>query len=889
MPIFASTSITRVTWHVAGVICLLLAGLVAPANAASTSTGFQLRVFKDDAGTAHKYYVFVPANYVPTKKWPVILFLHGAGERGTDGVLPTTYGIGPTVNARRATFPFFVVFPQCEDVKGRILTGWNATSPDGLRAMQILEEVEHDYSIDRKREILTGWSMGGFGAFSLAAAHPDRWLSVMPLSGGGDPETASALKDVPLWAMHGAHDRVVPVDRTRKMIDAIKAAGGTPRYTEFPDGDHNICGAAYDDDAVYQWMLAPHQDPKAVPQQHTALRPIHQPDPPFVPALEMPRAVYVRLGNDLLQTIADSIPFVIPRDLLSGRLPDVSDSTESSGHSFTVYFSGISYRGQLARAAVKAYAKDRVNIQLGLSNVQITIGATQVQGSGRKGATAGPMGIMIAHARPAWLSFDVMPVVEHRKLRLKLLETRFHIDADNFQVSGPGGVSTSGFGVTSQKVTDGLVSGLYSSRSRIEQQVKSIVPGLLGQIESRLDLSEADRVVSGIWPLPVYQPRLRVWPAEVSTDTSGISVLLGVTAANFNPQTPPGKVQIVDSVGTQLAALPHTAHFQFGVAPDILNPLTQLLIRQGMAHIHVLDTPAKTLGKFVDPKFMAEAIPDLKRYGNDVQLWSELVLASPITVVDGPAAAGDQAAASVTDTENSGPAKTQLAAFEPNVKSLAFDVPKLKIAVSIKTDPDSLEWKPYAELDVDIRQLAQPQIVKRGHDRRVLELSWAKSADIQIEGRFVPGYEPQDSELKLDALKEAIVVGWREFTEEGSATDAELPDIDLGYTKLRAADVLWSNPYLSATFGPPGVKLSNASQQPFVYETKGPYSGWGGPYTLKPGESVQFNIAYPLLLRRNTQGGVKTYTLPAGSANEFFVPAGKQSPELYKAPEKDAG
>ena len=138
---------------------------------ASSEGQFVPRVFKDATGE-HKYSLFVPAHYAPNKKWPVILYLHGAGERGNDGVLQTTVGLGPFVKERAATFPFFVVFPQCEDTQGRILTAWSPTSPDGHRALAILEAVEKEFSIDGHRRILTGWSMGGYGTWSLGSADP---------------------------------------------------------------------------------------------------------------------------------------------------------------------------------------------------------------------------------------------------------------------------------------------------------------------------------------------------------------------------------------------------------------------------------------------------------------------------------------------------------------------------------------------------------------------------------------------------------------------------------------------------------------------------------------------------------------------------------------------
>jgi predicted peptidase len=148
-----------------GLLVLSVAAILisSPARAAMpVATGFQERVYRDHTGL-HRYVVFVPTNYTPAYKWPVILFLHGAGSRGTDNKLPMVGGIAPQVRARQATFPFIVVFPQCEDTGSRLMYGWQADTADGQRALKILDEVEREFSVDRGREILTGASMGAYG------------------------------------------------------------------------------------------------------------------------------------------------------------------------------------------------------------------------------------------------------------------------------------------------------------------------------------------------------------------------------------------------------------------------------------------------------------------------------------------------------------------------------------------------------------------------------------------------------------------------------------------------------------------------------------------------------------------------------------------------------
>src|SRR5262249_34001689 len=160
--------------------------------------------------------------YDGKKAFPLILFLHGAGQTGTDGRAQVRGALGRAIRKRETTFPFLTVFPQAH--KG----GWAAGSEDGKRALAILDAVGKHYKVDTKRVYLTGLSMGGEGTWSLAAAHPRRWAAIVPVSGAGDPKTAAKIKDVPCWCFHGDADKVTGAARSRDMIRALKEAGGRP-------------------------------------------------------------------------------------------------------------------------------------------------------------------------------------------------------------------------------------------------------------------------------------------------------------------------------------------------------------------------------------------------------------------------------------------------------------------------------------------------------------------------------------------------------------------------------------------------------------------------------------------------------------------------------------
>src|SRR5262249_28232582 len=154
-----------------GAVSVHLDPVSARANSEKPSTGFIDKVYKGADGYEAKYVVFIPADYDGKKAFPIILFLHGAGQTGTDGRNQIRVGLAPAIKKEK-TFEFIAVFPQSH--KG----GWEATSEDGKRALAIVDEVQKDYRVDTTRVYLTGISMGGEGTWSLAASYPKRWAAI---------------------------------------------------------------------------------------------------------------------------------------------------------------------------------------------------------------------------------------------------------------------------------------------------------------------------------------------------------------------------------------------------------------------------------------------------------------------------------------------------------------------------------------------------------------------------------------------------------------------------------------------------------------------------------------------------------------------------------------
>ena len=181
----------------------------------------------------------------PETGWPMVLFLHGAGERGNDLDRVCKHG-PPKLVAQGRTFPFVLVSPQCPAHQ------WWHT--DMLNAL--VDEVVAGRDVDENRIYVTGMSMGGFGTWSLALAYPDRFAAIAPICGGGPPYVADRLGRLPVRAFHGAKDEIVPLYESQRMVDALRACGGDAELTVYPDAGHDSWTQTYDDPAFWEWLLA---------------------------------------------------------------------------------------------------------------------------------------------------------------------------------------------------------------------------------------------------------------------------------------------------------------------------------------------------------------------------------------------------------------------------------------------------------------------------------------------------------------------------------------------------------------------------------------------------------------------------------------------------------
>jgi predicted peptidase len=244
----------------------LLMALTIPLAAQAAETGFLNRSVTLD-GTAYRYQVYVPYGWTSAGKWPVILSLHGAGERGDDGLAQTQVGIGAAIRLHPDRYPAIVVMPQV-----RADLSWQDPRMEA-QALAALDQATREFNADPDRVYLTGLSMGGFGSWSLLAKYHGKFAAAAIICGGvaglgslpsAVPESGNDLyseaakrvgAEIPIWLFHGNADMRVPVEESRRMSESLKSIGSNVRYTEYEGVGHNSWDKAYAEPDLPKWML----------------------------------------------------------------------------------------------------------------------------------------------------------------------------------------------------------------------------------------------------------------------------------------------------------------------------------------------------------------------------------------------------------------------------------------------------------------------------------------------------------------------------------------------------------------------------------------------------------------------------------------------------------
>lgn len=233
-------------------------------NQTAPEAGFQARSYRSPTGEKMLYRLFVPPGYDPAKKYPLVLWLHNAMARGSDNLLQISASnfLGThtwTTPENQARFPAFALAPQVSDTKMWARPHAN-TPPVSIRlALEILDAVEKEYAIDLDRVYVAGQSMGGEGAWMTLAVAPGRFAAAVVLCGYSDPWVIERVAKVPVWIFQGEADDITTVEHAREWVVALRQAGGSPKYTEYPGVGHYVWEKAFTEPDLVPWLAAQHR------------------------------------------------------------------------------------------------------------------------------------------------------------------------------------------------------------------------------------------------------------------------------------------------------------------------------------------------------------------------------------------------------------------------------------------------------------------------------------------------------------------------------------------------------------------------------------------------------------------------------------------------------
>lgn len=231
---------------------------------ADVKQAFEARTYKNKEGAFLNYRIYSPVDTAAKKKYPLVLFLHGAGERGDDNEKQLVHGAKDIwMYSKSVNDPVIIIAPQCPNGKQWVDVPWGSDShvmpPEPSVPMkltvELLNEAIKTMPVDQKRIYVTGLSMGGYGTWDIIQRYPKMFAAAMPVCGGGDAAQAATISRIPIWVFHGGNDNVVKTSRSRDMVEALKAAGGKPLYREYPNVGHNAWSATYSDKEVLAWFF----------------------------------------------------------------------------------------------------------------------------------------------------------------------------------------------------------------------------------------------------------------------------------------------------------------------------------------------------------------------------------------------------------------------------------------------------------------------------------------------------------------------------------------------------------------------------------------------------------------------------------------------------------
>lgn len=784
---------TVLTW---GLIATVLIDNCVAGAGASGAGRFEVRQL---AASDHRYVVYFPPGYTRDRRWPVILFLHGAGERGQHALAPTYAGLGPVLRHSPELYPCIVVFPQCESWDDRIYSSWSPDSEAGQRAMRILEEVEQSEAIDVQHRSLTGWSMGGFGASAWANQSPGKWRAALAVSGGLDGPVSKSLVMSPFWLIHADQDAVVSVERSRELAAAFQNPNAMARYDEITGAGHEVWERVYSEPRVARWLIEggehPAVDWSVVPNPQSL--PTGVDGAPFIPAATVSHALAMRIGNDALRMVSAGIPESVKPERLQGTLPDIRESMTVDGETYELALTGLTYAARLESSELSCQSTGEILADLGVG-LELRIRQASLATKGFSAQT-GAFRIVIGHRRPVSLQVRIAPRVDRDMLRLTHRDTTFPIPDDDWYVEIPREIEIHGNKFSRHEIETGIVGGLYTRKAEVEEQVRSVIPPLLEKVEQRLNLDTSGQLTRWLWPFPVYQPRLRWKPESISVDIHGMSVRLGAVIASntFEADRP---VRSRDGAASLTGARIASRDLHLVVDPALVESVSEEFALSGVARINVLDLPEERFQSLADRNWLREALPDLPA---DTEVRSVLAMTGPFRY--------------------SGMGSHGRNEFHLLIPQAGLEV--------FQRQTGQTSWTAAGRFPITVDQAVLIDLTRAPQGPPLIEVRWSRSPVVTLgtaQGATSSGTAKLETELR------AAWVSWAQ-TRDRPAAPTE--DFALGHSRLRLREIELEPRSLAVELFPPTAEIRVSGTQPLRYRIRPHGGSWSLPHTLQPGQT----------------------------------------------------
>jgi hypothetical protein len=350
--------------------------------------------------------------------------------------------------------------------------------------------------------------------------------------------------------------------------------------------------------------------------------------------------------------------------------------------------------------------------------------------------------------------------------------------------------------------------------------------------------------------MPANQPRFQLFANRLQVDETGLSLVLGMRVARRGGTEHVSAVHRIERPIVPFDRMPRSAGLQMGLGGAALEGITAAATDAGSATVDVRDLNMKEFARLGDLTELRQAIPDLARYDERTEVRTLLHAVEPFFFAAG---------------YDSNSFESQMVSPTRLADMLSIRMPHLRLVVQTKSQSDPSTWSPVAEFDMSVSQQMRVSLQRPTFETRQTTIERPTGVQVSVDGRLLPEYDAIDTTLHPEHMGRLFEDAWNATGRLQLAETFDGKDTVVGQARFRLNDIGWFDPYLMKSYLPARSRLKNDGLTPFVYEIRGPFTPWGGPYTLPPGQSHDFTVPYPLTVRRAGGKDESTSSLPMGA------------------------